>query len=247
VTPTPEPKLIDTGRRDVKPVVVVHGGPGESHASLRPHLDGLAPRVVYYDQRKGPAGWKEHVADLDAVRRELSLDALTLCGFSWGALLSLLYALEHPSRVARTVLISPPAVYTGAPEPKLPPPGAALLALQTRLAGGGPAAQFALKIAPFFADPAKATRVTPVEVDDAAAAAVWTSLRGFDLRPRLGALKLAALVIRGEQDPLPVAYAELVASLLGAKLTSIPAAGHAPFVEAPEAFLRAVQPFLEGL
>jgi proline iminopeptidase len=239
--------LVDVGRRDAVPVVVVHGGPGESHRCLRPHLDGLSPRVVYYDQRSGPAGWKDHVADLETVREQLGLDALTLCGFSWGALLSLLYALEHPGRVTRALLISPPAVYAGAPEPKLPPPGPALLALRARLSGGGPAAQFALRLAPYFADPEKATLLEPVAVDEIAAAATWSSLRGFDLRPRLAALPLPALVVRGEQDPVPAAHAELLASLLKAHQVSIPGAGHAPFVEAPQAFLGAVQPFLEGL
>ena len=104
-------------------VVVLHGGPGASHDYLLPQYDLLATRggrsLLYYDQRGGgqspvprdtPLGWREHVADLEALRGEHDLEQLTLCGYSWGGLLAVLYFLEHPERVARLALVSPAGV-----------------------------------------------------------------------------------------------------------------------------------------
>ncbi len=50
------------------------------------------------------------LADLDAIRTEFQLDAPVLLGHSWGALLALEYALRHPSRVSRLILMNPPPV-----------------------------------------------------------------------------------------------------------------------------------------
>src|SRR5258708_4776924 len=100
------------------PVVVLHGGPGAHHDYLLPQYDHLAEGgrdLLYYDQRGGgrspvprdvPVGWREHVADLEALRGYWELDRLTVVGYSWGGLLALLYALEHPDRIARLALVS---------------------------------------------------------------------------------------------------------------------------------------------
>src|SRR6266404_3201661 len=100
------------------PVVVLHGGPGAHHDYLLPQYDHLAEggrALLYYDQRGGgrspvprdvPVGWREHVADLEALRGYWELDRLTVVGYSWGGLLALLYALEHPDRIARLALVS---------------------------------------------------------------------------------------------------------------------------------------------
>src|SRR2546430_1619346 len=68
------------------PVVVLHGGPGAHHDYLLPQYDHLAEggrALLYYDQRGGgrspvprevPVGWREHVADLEALRGHWELD-----------------------------------------------------------------------------------------------------------------------------------------------------------------------------
>ena len=99
--------------------VLLHGGPGASHDYLRPGLDAVATpggaRLFYYDQRGSgrspldpgvaPGTWQDHVADLDAVREHLGGAPLTLVGYSWGALLAMLYATVHPDHVNRLALI----------------------------------------------------------------------------------------------------------------------------------------------
>src|ERR1051326_4008131 len=107
------------------PTAGLHGGPGAHHDYLRPGFDRLARRrtLIYYDQRGGgrspvsretPVGWREHVEDLEALRGLWGLERLPVAGYSWGGLLALLYALEHPDRVERLGLVSPAPVWLGA-------------------------------------------------------------------------------------------------------------------------------------
>ena len=100
-------------------LVVVHGGPGNSLESVRPDFEPLARnrRVIYYDQRgQGRSelikdgkklGYKNHVADLEAVRQHFKLEKMDLIGNSWGGLLVSLYAVAHPDRIGRMILDSP--------------------------------------------------------------------------------------------------------------------------------------------
>ena len=99
-------------------VVVLHGGPGAHHDYLLPGFDRLAQHrtLVYYDQRGGgrspvgrdvPVGWREHVDDLEALRDVWGMEQLHLCGYSWGALLAMLFAIKYPARVASLALLSP--------------------------------------------------------------------------------------------------------------------------------------------
>ena len=45
------------------------------------------------------------VEDLEALRQAFHLERMTLLGHSWGGGLTLLYAMRHPTRVARMVLV----------------------------------------------------------------------------------------------------------------------------------------------
>src|SRR3989440_12498052 len=123
-------------------VVVLHGGPGAHHDYLLPQYDLLGNRreLFYYDQRGGgqspvsrdtPVGWREHVADLDALRLHLGTERLTLCGYSWGGLLAGLYLLEHPEHVERLALVSPASLTLtyrrGFGAGVAPPPGSAAI------------------------------------------------------------------------------------------------------------------------
>jgi proline iminopeptidase len=265
--------VVSVGSDDARPLLVLHGGPGEAHDYLRPHLDRLVSplrRVVYYDQRGGgrsplagtePPGWQEHAADVDAVRRHLGVDRVDVLGFSWGALLALLFALDNWERVGRMVLVSPPPIGSGYDEEMsgnlrraaARPEVVALLARlapiehDERDAEAARRARFAGRVAPYFADPVRALELAPVEVREHAAAAIAASLRTFDLGPRLTALRsVPTLVVRGAEDPLPSAAAADVAERLGAHLVAIERSGHVPFVEAEDVFLARVTAFLDG-
>jgi proline iminopeptidase len=101
------------------PIVVIHGGPGMDHASLKADLAPLERkhRVIYYDQRGGgrstlPDDPKQltiddHVRDLEALRQHLGLEKLTLLAHSFGPAIAARYAIAHPDRVERMIFLSP--------------------------------------------------------------------------------------------------------------------------------------------
>ena len=92
------------------PVVFLHGGPGGGcKPSHRQFFDPARYRSVILDQRGAgqskPFGATDHnttpllVADLEALRQHLGLDAWVLFAGSWGTALALAYAEAHPTRV----------------------------------------------------------------------------------------------------------------------------------------------------
>jgi len=251
------------------PTVVLHGGPGAHHDYLLPGFDALAVgrELIYYDQRGGgrssvprdvPVGWTEQVADLEALRERWSLDRLTLAGYSWGALLALLYALGHPERVQRLALVSPAPAWRAARESyearfsqrNLDP---AFQDERRRLRESGlrerdPAAFqqriFELSVAAYFHDPVRARDLTPFRVTGRTQQEVWSSLGDYDLRPRLARLDLPALVLHGKEDVIPAWAAEEAAKLLHAEWHLLSPCGHCPHVEQPAAFAEALNGFL---
>ena len=173
-------------------------------------------------------------------------------GYSWGGLLALLYALEHPGGSERLALVSPAPAWRAAreefegvfarPEPRSRVPGGA--GGSSARAGSGSAIPprfqqriFELSVAPYFFDPARARELTPFRVTGRTQQEVWQSLGDYDLRPRLPALRASpSLVLHGEDDAIPIEAARTAAGLIGAAFHPLPRCGHVPYVEAFEAF-----------
>ena len=255
------------------PVVVLHGGPGADYAYLLPQYDRLAHgrALLFYDQRGGgrspvardvPVGWQEHVADLEALRKHWAIDRLTLLGYSWGGLLAVLYALEHPDRVGRLALVAPEPLTARWREEferrlsaRLADPR--IVRARAELSASGLAQRdpekyrrlaFALSVAGYFKDPSRAKELTPFRVTARTQQAVWQSLGSYDLRDRLrGTFPKGrtprAVVVHGVYDPLPIEAARETAALLDTGVIEL-ATGHAPHVEATEDFVRALNGFL---
>lgn len=132
LTPLPERELLAKGetvtvgsvKLNVKtlgqgpPVYVLHGGPGESHRTLRPYLDRLADQftVVYFDQRGCGDSSKppfeeaytldRFAADIEGLRNALGHETIHLVGQSTGGIIAMKYALAHRERVGKLVLVS---------------------------------------------------------------------------------------------------------------------------------------------
>lgn len=254
-------------------VVVLHGGPGAHHDYLLPQYDLLARgrALFYYDQRGGgqsrverdtPVGWREHVADLDALRTHMGLERLALCGYSWGGLLALLYTLEHPGSVERLALVSPASITVeyrrqfeaefarrmAAPEIQREREALRASDLRQRDPEAYQRRAFALSVAGYFRDYRDAKNLTPFRVNARTQQAVWDSLGEYDLRPRLQQhapiLRLIpSLVLHGTFDPIPIEGSRELAELIGTRLVALPV-GHCPHVEATDEFVRVLDEFL---
>lgn len=256
-------------------LVVLHGGPGAHHDYVLPQLLALAERrsCLFYDQRGGgrsktddrtPITWRTHVEDLTAVLAELAPGPVTLVGYSWGALLAMLYAVEAAAGragpvPARMVLLDPaPATraFRDQFEAEFARRQASpdISALREELAASGlresdPAAYrqrtFELSVAGYFADPARARDLTPFRVTGRVQQSVWESLGEFDLVTPLRDLRVPSLVVHGRQDPIPLASAAAVADALSAEVLWLDDCGHVPYVEQPERMFAAVRTFLD--
>lgn len=260
-------------------IVLLHGGPGSNMNAVWLDLEPLANKrtILMYDQRGGGRSeiikdanklkYTDHIRDLEAVRRHLGLERMVLVGESWGAGLAALYAMEHPTRVSRLLLLGP-----------LPPSRALMtrrfektderMDFSKRLAEfrrALPAARdpialcreffLAYRAALFFDQAAASKRRgsscdAPPEgvrnymvVNDA----TFGSLGDYDFVPKLRQLRIPTLIVEGEQSIPTLDSAHTWAEAMpNARLLLIPNSGHFPQVEQPSIFFAAVDRFLSG-
>ncbi|HKG95340.1 MAG TPA: alpha/beta hydrolase, partial [Gemmatimonadaceae bacterium] len=233
--------------------------------------------LVFYDQRGGGRSrhdddretvtWRTQVDDLGRVIEELGVgDRPSVVGYSWGALLAMLYAAERARGAgaglpARLLLLDPAPIareHRRAFEAEFArrQQGREIQMMRDELSASGlrerdPAAfrqrQFELGVAGYFADPRRARDLTPFRVTGRVQQSIWESLGDFDLTSGLERVRAAgvpALVVHGRQDPIPLASSEAAARALGAELVVLEQSGHVPYVEQPEALWAAADRFL---
>ena len=245
--------------------------------ALAPLADGR--RLVLYD----PLGRGEsdptpleavteerQVRDLEALRAHLGLERVALLGWSGLGKLVARYAIAHPARVTRLVLVSPvpPSSDEYALDPDVPSRDEkldvdALEAVRARHAAGEFAAdsagycraERALTLPTSFVDPDLAALAPDVcrhrnEWPDLLYpyfGALLGSFGEFDHRADFRALDAPTLVVHGREDGIPLAGGRAwVADDPDGRLLVLSPAGHFPFLERPIAFLEAVETFLGG-
>ncbi len=99
-----------------EPVVVIPGGPGDSHVYLTPWFDRLSKhyKLIYYDQfgtgksdrAKDPNeySFERNVNDLEGLRKDLGIKKWVVIGHSYGGMVAQAYALKYPNSVDKLVL-----------------------------------------------------------------------------------------------------------------------------------------------
>jgi pimeloyl-ACP methyl ester carboxylesterase len=249
------------------PVVLLHGT-GNAAGFLLPLLHELQgvraiapdlPGVGLSDPIDLPADrYRETaVAWLDRLLDTLELDATTLVGHSGGGVWALWYALAHPDRVRRLVLIGPPALPktscplqmrlvatpgVGALLPRLAPPTPKSVLRLASVMGE----QATLARRPDLIDLLVALGRDPV-TDRAAKAEIRLLVSPFALLSRSGfrgrsrvrpdelrQVAMPTLIVWGERDPLGgVAVARAITDLIPhARLEVLPT-GHGPWLGEP--------------
>ena len=98
------------------PIVLIPGGPGNSHIYFTPWFDELAKnhKVIYFDafgrgmsdraKDSSEYTFKRDVDDLEGLRKALGFDKWSVLGHSYGGIVAQAYALEYPNSVKKLIL-----------------------------------------------------------------------------------------------------------------------------------------------
>jgi proline iminopeptidase len=213
------------------------------------------------------------IADVDRIREFFQLPAATIFGHSWGTTLALEYALRFPDRVSRLILMNPaPASAADFQEfrrQRLEKAGPDLNRLKAIAAtpafkAGDPEAvveyyrvhfKTALKqpqhyealmkqMRPSFASSQAILKARQIE--DRLMADSWLA-KGYDLLPKLGALKIPTLIIFGDADFIPgFVAAHIAAALPNDRLVTIKDCGHFAYLECPAPVRKEIDGFFAG-
>ena len=211
----------------------------------------------------------DDVRDLEALRAHFGLETLSLVGLSWGSGLAALYAEAHPQRVARIVFLDPmpPALEPFARErgeatqKALGPQALARLkelSLEDKDATDAVLMRNCLEETRLFFSPYLFRPTSdaldhlglcdvPPQAVPLVNQAVNRSLGSFDFRPLLQRIAVPVLVVEGEKTIVPLeGTREWAKGPPKGRLLLIPGAGHATFIDEPQALLRALETFLTG-
>lgn len=105
----------ESGNPDGIPAIFLHGGPcSGTKPDHRRFFDPEKYRIILFDQRgcglSQPFGALENnttqdlIDDMERIREQLHIETWLLFGGSWGGALALLYAQQHPGRVAAMII-----------------------------------------------------------------------------------------------------------------------------------------------
>jgi len=98
------------------PIVLIPGGPGDSHLYFTPWFDQLAQNhmVIYYDafgrgkssraKNKEEYSFQRDVDDLEGLRKALGLGKWSILGHSYGGMVAQAYAIQHSASVDKLIL-----------------------------------------------------------------------------------------------------------------------------------------------
>lgn len=215
------------------------------------------------------------VDDVDQVRRHFGLTAPALLGHSWGTVLALEYALRHPMSVSYLILVNPAPASTSdhallrtAYVQKLGPDmdrQREILASAAYQAGDPEtvAARYRFHFKPALRRPADYERLMATmraafikqgsegivkarAIEDRLMRDTW-QLQGYDLLPKLQALRIPTLVITGDHDFIPGEVAGHIAQAIpNAKLVTIRDCGHFTYLECASDFRQALDEFFRS-
>ncbi|MBE2270323.1 MAG: alpha/beta hydrolase [Anaerolinea sp.] len=242
------PIWIADGRQADQPVVLlVHGATG-SRLDWSGEMRHLRAGVITVDlpgHGKSPAPGRtsvgDYAADLIALLDALKLDKAVIIGHSMGGAIALQLALDHADRVRGIGLIGTGArlpVHPDILNNALTDQAAAARLISNWFWGEG--ATDAQREASFAG-----VMQTPPEIMHGD----FLSCVGFDVRARLGEIRVPALIVAGEQDKMmPLKFSHLLHdNIAGSTLVIVPNAGHKLIIEQPQVVADAVQTWLDQL
>ncbi len=237
-------------------VLLLHGlgSAGESWQRQFPALEAagfrpLAPDIRGFGRSTFPGHWSvpQVVADLQALLDALGIVRAHVVGISMGGVLAQAFALAHPQRVQRLVLINTFA--------RLRPDGLKgwlyflFRAVLVHTVGlKAQARTVAQRIFPHHPEARAVLYRQILQADPRAYRAAMRALARVDLTPRLAELTMPTLVVTGLADTTvpPANQAQLLHSLPHAQGLRIPGAGHGLIATHPAELNPALVNFLQG-
>lgn len=249
-------------------LLVLHGGPGYDHSTLRPYFDRFADayQVVYLDHRgcgrstADQATWHldQWADDVATFCTALGIEKPLVFGQSFGGMVAMHYAARHPDAPSKLILSSTAARFLLDET----------VAYATKL-GGADAGQVARD---FFTTPTEAGYAHYADVvlplynqkpaGEEASFRNWAIQRpevtvhffanemmAMDLRPGIAAIECPTLVLGGAEDPVtPVICSQEIAAAIGAnaRLEIFEGCGHGVHRDNPDGAETMMREFLSG-
>lgn len=259
-----------------KPILFLTGGPGNSGEYFAP----VAKRVgkhyqsILLDQRgTGKSTVSEYsaetinlseaISDLELLRVHLKFDEWTVLGHSWGGMLGMAYAAQHPQVVKNLILVTPGGMtmdfkdfeqiimsrlteqdfetitYWQDPERSASDPYGAMIEMMKGQQPG------------YFLERDKAKEfIAFLNTDNFSVPTyqiMWSDLMeiNYDLTESLRVFKNPTLLLLASHDPGLTIGSAIKNTLPQSKVVIIEESGHYPFIEQPEAFYAALFAFLD--
>lgn len=221
------------------PIIFVHGWM-EDYSMWSSQIEYFSRehRVIAYDQRghgrsdKPEKGYSIRTLsdDLYSFTQNLNIERFTLIGHSMGGMTAMVFALDHPEKISRLILIGTDAKST--------------LSLRIML-------WTLLHVLPYstFAEGSDIKYFKPSEKmkKEATERALRTPkyaayecfkefCTNYDIRDRVSGIKVPTLIIVGDKDNLtPIKLSQYMnRQIKGSKLIIIPDSKHMPMIEKPE-------------
>lgn len=274
----PDTRLFVVERGSGFPLIILHGGPGLDHTSFGDYLDPLgdAFRLILVDQRSqgrsdraDPESWTlaQMARDVVDLASAMGLGRYAVLGHSYGALVALQNAVDHPGAAAATIISSgfPSARFlewVSENLEKFEPEE-----LRQQVAGSWEreeAVQTAEEVASLLQDQMPFHFANPVDrriadYVERTAGAVYSPevLRhfavqeygGIEVEEQLGVVTQPTLILAGRHDrvcSVPAAKA-MVQGIPNAQLVIFERSGHMTYAEENEAYLATVRDFISSV
>lgn len=258
--------------REQRQAMVVHGGPGSDHTSLKAGLTSLADRmqIIYFDHRGQGRSARGDVAtysldnnveDMEALRQHLGLGPIISIGTSYGGMVAMAHAARYPRAVSHLV-VAVTAAHAGFIPRALQivsDRGSSEQIAQCQELFGG-RIDTPEKYRHFFdvMGPLYSRRHDPVEAKLRFERTLLTTealnqaygphgtMRGFDLRPELGSVIAPTLILAARHDWIcaPEFSEEILSLIPDSELRVFEESGHSILADEPRLFLDAVAGFL---
>ena len=249
-------------------LILLHGGPGYDHSTLRPHFDRYSDtcQVIYLDHRGcGRSTGEKETWNLDQWADDIAVFCKTLginkpivFGQSFGGMVAMHYAARHPTDISKLVLSSTAARFHLDETVKM-----------MRKVGGDAAAEVAYQFfsnpsqsayetygkvcLPLYSNPnslaASAFRDRAIERPEVALHFFANEMVQMDLRQEISSIRCPTLVIGGTIDPVtPPVCSKEIADSIGdnAYLHMFENCGHGPHRDNPEGAEKVMRSFLSA-